>query len=250
MFQLNFTSTCLSARLNDMSFLERLISVGVAGLLCWGCASEPDEALQIFTLDYTFGNGLNGWTAEFTDYPVGKTEEEDTIYRWKTELAPGPGSLKSQNSLLLSCENVNGDIFMFLKRRVDNLRPNTNYSLVFDISLATNATPGQAMILKAGGSPLEPKKVIENGHYTLNIDKGDSFDGGESLFSFGDVGGLSPSSTEFNMITKSNAYSYTPLVVRSNSKGEIWLIVGTDSMYTGTNDVYYSRINVIFSVGQ
>lgn len=231
-----------------MEFLKRLCVVGITVLLCWGCAADSDESLQIFTLDYDFSQGLEGWSAEFTDYPVGVTDMADTIYTWSVDLAPGPGSLQSQNSLLLSCENVNGDIFMFLKKKVENLRPSTNYALVFDISMATNATPGQALILKAGGSGLEPKKVIEDNYYTLNIDKGDNISPGESLFSFGDVGGGSPTPAEFNLVSKSNAYSYAPLVVRSNSKGEIWLVVGTDSMYRGTNNVYYSRINVVFSV--
>ena len=232
-----------------MRFLKCLWIIGVVGLLSWGCAADSDESLQIFTLDYNFDNGLEGWSAEFTDYPVGETDQSDTIYQWGVDLIPGPGSLQNQNSLLLTCENVNGDIFMFLKRKVENLRPNTNYALVFDISMATNATPGQTLILKAGGSALEPKKVIDNGYYSLNIDKGNNVDAGETLFSFGDIGGGSPSAAEYNMVTKSNAYSYTPFLVRSNSKGEIWLVVGTDSMYSGTNNVYYSRINVVFSVG-
>ncbi len=231
-----------------MNFLKRLCVVGIIGLLGWGCAADSDESLQIFTHDFNFSHGFDGWTAEFTDYPVGETEKADTIYRWNVELVPGPGSLQSQNSLLLSCENVNGDVFMFLKKKVENLRPNTNYALVFDISMATNATPGQALVLKAGGSGLEPKKVIEDNFYTLNIDKGDNLDPGETLFNFGDIGGGSASPAEFNQVSKSNAYSYAPMVVSTNSRGELWLVVGTDSMYEGTNNVYYSRISVVFSV--
>lgn len=231
-----------------MRFLKGFTLFLLAGLMVGGCADDSRESLQIFTLDYNFTNGVNGWAAGFTDYPVGETEQSDTIYQWMAELVPGPGTLSTQNTFLLSCNNVNSDVFMFIKRRVENLRPNTNYAIVFDITLATNATAGQTVILKAGGSELEPKKVIENGYYSLNIDKGDNLNGGETLFSFGDVGGGSPSPEEYNLVSRSNSYSYAPLVVRSNSKGEIWLVVGTDSLYEGTNNVYYSHISVVFSV--
>lgn len=214
----------------------------------FGCAADSDESLQIFSLEYDFSHGLDDWTAGFTGYPVGETIESDSIYQWEAEYTTVPGSLDGALAVKLSCNNLDGDIFMFLKKKIENLRPNTNYTLVFDISLATNATTGQGLILKAGGSEIEPKKVIENGYYSLNIDKGEGLSSGENLYSFGDVGGVSYSSSYYVPVTRGNANSYQPLLVKSNSKGEIWLIVGTESQYVGMTTVFYSKVTVIFSV--
>jgi hypothetical protein len=219
--------------------------VALLCLSCFQCTDLDDsEGLEIISLSYDFNNGLQGWTADFTDYPVGETLLSDTIYRWTAETAPSPKD--GSNSIKLSCENPYGDIFMFIKRKVSALRPNTTYTVVYDIELASNITSGQGLVLKAGGSELEPKKVIENDYYTLNLDKGDDFSSGENLIAFGDIG-LSTEAS-YAVVNRGNANSYSPLIVRSNSKGELWLIVGTESLYSGTNYVYYTRLNVILSV--
>ncbi len=210
------------------------------------CSEGADDSFEIFIRDFDFAQGLDDWTAEFTEYPLGETPESDSVYKWSASLSTLPGS--GRPAVLLTCENLNGDIFMFLKKKISGLRPDTNYSIVFDISLATNSVTGQALVLKAGASELEPKKVIENGYYLLNIDKGQDYTSGENLQSFGDIGGLAPSSQEFVTVTKGNASTNQPILATTNSKGELWLVAGTDCMYTGTNSVFFSRISVVFSV--
>jgi hypothetical protein len=53
-------------------------------------------------------------------------------------------------------------------------------------------------------------------------------------------------SQDYALITRNNAGN-APFIARSNSKGEIWLIIGTDSGFEGTTTLYYTRINVVFS---
>jgi len=211
-------------------------------LLLGGCAEGEDEALEILAHTYDFNQNVSGWVAEFTDYPVNEDPKADTVYRWRAEYVDSPMSNGSK-ALLLSCNNLNGDIFMFVKKKIENLKPNTNYRLVYEISFSSNLDAGAGVTLKAGGSELEPKKIIENGYYTFNLDKGYATDSGENLASFGDAG-----SASLGMVTKGNTNAYSPLIVRSNSKGEIWLVVGTDSLVEGINSIYYSKINVILSV--
>lgn len=218
----------------------------VLAFVLGSCAESADDSFQIFIQEFDFSQGLEGWAAEFTEYPLGETPESDSIYKWSASISQVPGS--NRPAILLSCENLNGDIFMFLKRKVTDLKPNTNYSIVFEITMATNSVAGQPLILKAGASELEPKKVIENGYYQLNIDKGEDFASGENLYSFGDVGGVAPSSDAYIPVSRGNASVNQPILATTNSKGELWLIVGTDCMYTGFNSVYYSRISVVYSV--
>jgi hypothetical protein len=49
------------------------------------------------------------------------------------------------------------------------------------------------------------------------------------------------------LITRTNADSYVPFVATSNNAGELWLIVGTDSGYTGITTIYYTNVSVVFS---
>lgn len=214
----------------------------ISFLIMSGCEDKEEDALEIMAHTYDFNENITGWTPEFTDYPVNQDPLADSVYRWKAEFANSPSNDGSK-ALLLTCNNLSGDIFMFLKRKIDHLKPNTNYRLVYEISFSSNITAGSGITLKAGGSELEPKKIIENGYYTLNLDKGYDTDSGENLASFGDAGAATT-----GMITKGNTNAYYPLVVKSNSKGEIWLVVGTDSLVQGINSIYYSKINVILSV--
>ncbi len=219
---------------------------GVLVLVFASCTVSPDDSFEIFIQEFDFSGGPEGWSAEFTEYPLGETPESDSVYKWSASLSPLPGS--GRPAILLTCDNLSGDIFMFLKRKITDLRPNTNYSIVYEISLATNSIAGQALVLKAGASDLEPRKVIENGYYSLNIDKGEDFASGENLHSFGDIGGISPSSDSYVTVSKGNASLNQPILATTNSKGELWLIVGTDCMYTGLSSVYFARISVVFSV--
>ena len=207
-----------------------------------GCAKEEEDALEIMAHSYDFNESIGEWAPEFTDYPVSQDTDADTVYRWKAEYVNLPSNNRSK-ALMLSCNNLSGDVFMFLKKKIDHLKPNTNYRLVYEISFSSNIIAGSGLTLKAGGSELEPKKIIEDNYYTLNLDKGYDTNSGENLASLGDAG-----ATTAELMTKGNTNAYQPLVVRSNSKGEIWLVVGTDSLVQGINSVYYSKINVILSV--
>ncbi len=211
-------------------------------------ADEPD-GIEIFSMDFNFSGGLEGWTSDFTDYPVSENPLADSIYQWEAGHTTSAPSSISGNAYMLSCNNVSGDIFMFIKKKISGLRPNTNYNVVFEVRLVSNALAGQGIILKGGASELEPKKVIENGYYVLNIDKGSDTTSGENAISFGDIGVANPL-TDYNTTTKGNSNSYTPFISRTNSRGELWLVVGTDSLFEGMTTVYFTNINLVFSVSE
>jgi hypothetical protein len=81
--------------------------------------------------------------------------------------------------------------------------------------------------------------------YVMNIDKGLADESGNDMVTVGNI--QSPSGTG-TPTTKSNSnYTDFPFRVKSNSKGEIWLIVGTDSGSTGLTTLYYSKVYVTLS---
>ena len=75
----------------------------------------------------------------------------------------------------------------------------------------------------------------------LNIDKGNQSVGGKDMIPIGNVG-VSDTTTRYTLIRRANS---TPLVKSTNSLGELWLIVGTDSGFEGLTDIYYGSIKVL-----
>ncbi len=218
-----------------------------------GCADLGDDLrFQIFSDASDFGVGLEGWTGDFADYPIGA--DDSTFYELQFEYTDRPANLGvSQKAILLSGNNHSDDLFMFIKKKIVGLQPNTEYTLSFEVELASNAekntsgiggAPGESVYLKAGASGIEPNKIVDGNFYRLNIDKGNQSTGGNDMSV---IGNIAVESSDYSLINKSNSSPYNQFKARSNSFGELWLIVGTDSGFEGITSVYYTKINVVFS---
>ena len=93
--------------------------------------------------------------------------------------------------------NRSDDLFMFLKKRVDGLRPDTAYEISVSIDLATNVSagligiggsPGESVFVKAGASTAEPVPLEDGkGYLRMNIDKGNQSRGGEAMAVLGNI---------------------------------------------------------------
>lgn len=224
-----------------------------------GCdLSGDDNGIFVFSESFDFSHSQNNWTADFTDYPSGT--DDSAFYELRFAYTDRPENLGThKKSMMLSGCNHSDDLFMFLKRKMTNLTPNTDYAIVFEVELASNApkgavgiggAPGEGVYLKAGASSTEPKKVIEGNQYTLNINKGNQSTPGENTVVLGDIA-VDYETKEYTLITRTNAsVNSSPFVAKSNSKGELWLMVGTDSGFEGNTAVYYTKINVVLSTSQ
>lgn len=199
---------------------------------------------------FTFKNGTEGWIAGFADLPDGPDVEDE--YELKFEHTGLPHPLNSdKKSLMLSGNNHSDDLFMFLKRKVDGLKPGTQYHVRIEVELATNAptqgigvggSPGENVFVKAGASTIEPDVVLEasSNHLRMNIDKGNQGFGGENMVIIGDLAN-GKDKEEYTLKTMKMSQ---PIRIMSNEHGELWIIVGTDSGFEGTSTVYYSKIKV------
>ena len=230
--------------------------VGLLMLVVFGCdLSEDDNGFLVFSKSFDFSISQDEWQVDFTDFPSGPNDS--SYYELKFAYTDRPSNLgENQKSIMISGNNYSDDLFMFMKKKLTGLNPNTDYALVFEIELASNApkgivtaggAPGDSVYLKAGATGTEPKKVIEGNQYTLNIDKGYESDPGENTVVLGNIAS-SYGAEEYSLITRNSASgNNSPLIAKSNSKGEMWLIVGTDSSFEGITTVYYTRVNVVFS---
>jgi hypothetical protein len=223
-------------------------------LFCSCSLSDDSPEIAVFSVAFDFNKSQAGWEADFTDLPP--SDSDSSFYELRAEYTNLPSNLGAGKAMMLSGNNHSDDLFMFIKRKITGLHPNTSYTLVFEVELASNApmgsvgiggSPGESVYLKAGASAIEPKKVIDTDRYVLNVDKGNQSASGSNAIVLGDIA-VPSSSGEYALINRSNATTTgQPLIAQSNSAGELWLFVGTDSGFEGVTTVYYTKINVLFS---
>ncbi len=217
--------------------------------------SDEAPSISVFTASFDFNESQDGWEADFTDLP--STLDDTSFYQLRYEYTDLPSNLGDRKSFMLSGNNHSDDLFMFIKRKITGLIPNTSYNLVFEVELASNAaagsvgiggSPGESVFLKAGASEIEPRKIAESNKYVLNIDKGNQSTPGDNAIVLGNIS-VPSASTDYVLISRNNTSSegHQPFIAQSNDAGEIWLVVGTDSGFEGVTTVYYTKINVVFS---
>ena len=222
-----------------------LLSASIALISCGKNEVILDDAINFFEFD--FSKDAEGWVGDFADYPSG----EEAFYELKAEYAALPAPLDGNNgALMLSGNNHSDDLFMFIKKKLTGLVPNKNYSVTFDIEIASNAannsggiggSPGSSVFIKAGATNIEPKRELAGeGYYRMNIDKGNQAQSGSEMKVIDD---FSNGTDEFEYQLKS-LDDQTTFQVQADSDGVLWLIVGTDSGFEGKTTIYYSGIKV------
>lgn len=228
------------------------IAIFVCLIACSADLSEDGFYILNYWID--FNDSEDGWTGDFADYPA--TAYDSAEYELKVQHASLPSYLSTnQKAILLSGNNYCNDLFMFIKKKIDGLRPSTEYTIVFSVELASNAPtgtidggmPGERVFLKAGAVSTEPRKVIDGDYYRMNIEKGNAGDQGEDMKVIGNIA-VESTTDAYTFITRTNSSANQPMIVRSNSKGELWLIIGTDSDYEGFTSIYYTGVNVVLSI--
>ena len=225
-----------------------MIAALMGSLLTISACQQESTSLQPGLLYQSdFQNNADGWVIGISDYGV----DQRDIMEFESAHTGLPAPLDAtRKSLMISSMNRSDDAFMFLKKKVVGLEPNKEYSLLFEIELAskypTNSigiggSPGGSVFLKAGASTVEPVSGLRNGFYSINIDKGDQSNDGKEAILLGNIG-TGDDANEYKLITRSNMNK--PFVAHANPQGALWLIIGTDSGFEGLTTLYYSKINV------
>lgn len=211
----------------------------------------PEQEVKVYSFSYLFADSVSGWKADFADYPLDSTGYQ---LHFKHDTLPyNINSDSSRYSLKLSGTNIGGNgLFMFVKRRISGLRPNTSYEVLLNVRLASkdpissnglDDTSGELVYLKIGALTEEPEKLLIGDYYTINLDKGEGSDGGENMEVAGNIG-VGTTTTKYTIITRNNSSS---VLATSDEEGSIWLIVGTDSRYSGRTVVYYTQIDAFLN---
>lgn len=206
---------------------------------------------------FDFRNGALGWQGGFADYPPGT---DNGFYELKSEIRPLPAELSVNGTgFFVQGNNHSDDLFMFLKRRLDSIDgivAGQAYQVTYTIVFASNAqsgcfgvggSPGDSVVLGAGASPAEPQALLtassgpsDFAFLRMNVEK----NGGIAASGIGTIANgqpCNPSSSPYISVQRTHQH-ISP--VNANARGELWLIVGTDSGFEGRTALYYQQINV------
>jgi hypothetical protein len=225
--------------------------VGLAAAACGGGPTQPRGSL-IVTFD--FAAGPLGWSAGFADYPAG----QESFYELTQTVAPLPPPLApGRSAWFLSGNNHSDDLFMFLARRLDGLRPAAVYRASFTVEIATDVprgcggvggAPGESVFLKAGASGVEPRVAADAfGWLRLTVDKGNQATGGANAVVLGTIENTTSCEDGIRR-WELKALESAPraLTVTADGSGAVWLLVGTDSGFESTTSIFYTRVGAAF----
>ncbi|MCY6356529.1 hypothetical protein [Clostridium sp. ZS2-4] len=205
---------------------------------------------------FKFTENNEGWTGDFSDLPI----NNEDFYELKFKHANIPIEGKNDKGLLLQGNNHSDDLFMYITRKFDKnigLIPNTTYKIDLSFDIATNVpgetmgiggSPGSSVYVKAGVVNVEPTSQAKNGYLRMNIDKANQYQSGKNMIVLGDIAKIC--SENKNSIDESFQYKHftASFEITTNKNGEAWIIIGTDSGFEGLTELYYTNINVLFSI--
>jgi hypothetical protein len=216
----------------------------------FGCDSDDDDKNLVLekTITSDFEKSADEWTGDFSEYSTA-TDTASLELRFRRATLPAPLDTKTYG-LMLQGHNRSDDMFMYLKKKVTGLKPNTPYNVIFEVDLGTKyssggfgagGSGGGSVFLKAGASAIEPAKKLVDGFYTFNLDKGTQSQEGKDFIILGNVANGLETDT-YALVKRDNLAK--PVTVTSDASGALWVCLGTDSGFEGLTQLYYDKIKV------
>jgi hypothetical protein len=230
-----------------------MVAVAVSTMLV-ACGDSTGLADNSYDIDFDFTNGIQGWVAGFSDYPVGKEME----WGLSSSLAALPAPLDvTRKGILLTGTNYSDDLFMYITQGVIGLVPNATYSARFRVMLATNAprncagiggAPGESVVLKVGGTSVLPARVVDSQqYYRASFDHGSQLANGREAATVGNLANSNTNCSVPRYELKEFDSGNAGITISSDASGRLWLVVGVDSGFEGTTTVYITSVSVQLS---
>lgn len=210
------------------------------------CEKDENEG-ALFEFKYDFATSPNGWTGDFADYPV--DEEDFYELHFSHDTLPAPLD-KKRKALRLDGNNHSDDLFLFTKKKLTGLAPNTEYTVGFEFEMASNfpmnsvgigGGPGSATYIKAGANAIEPKKVAKGNFYELNLKKGNQAQSGEDAVGLGTLG-ITGNDFVYQLIKRNN--DGQTFQVKTDGEGNLWVFLGVDSGFEGVHQFYITKATI------
>lgn len=230
--------------------MKKILLFTVASIFLFSFVAGCSSPLSTDTsAKFDFNQNDGGFTAIFADYP--DLQDVENFYELKHSYGevPIPNAGKG---IFISGNNHSADLFMGYVKKLDGFKPGESYHFNVCFKLATDVesdqfgvggSPGESVTVKCGIVPVEPKATKESGYFRMNIDTGVQNNSGKDMTVVGDM-----SKTENN---RPGEYAFKAFTaefhVTANDKGEVYLIIGTDSGFEATTSYYLDDISVAWA---
>ena len=213
---------------------------------------------QIGRWEFDFASSDHGFVADFADYP--SRDFDPALYDFVADWRARPANLGGAPALFIGGSNRSDDLFMFWKKRITGLPPNTAVRLTMEIEFASKyaegligigGAPGESVIAKAGAVPFEPQAVIDpqsDNWWRMNLDKGNQSVGGADMTVVGHVG--KPDDGTENYAPLVHGQHGAAMTATTAADGSLWLVFGTDSGFEARSELYYTRLSIWIDTAQ
>ena len=196
--------------------------------------------------EFDFSSGDQGFTSDFADLPAGYDPE---FYNLVADHRNLPAEIGVGKGLFISGINHSDDLWMFWKKKLTGLQPNTEYQVVLDIEMASNVAPGlvgvggapgESVYVKAGVSQAEPLVAPDSeGQLRLTVDKGNQSTSGSAAAVLGNVAKENDNSEQYAILHRNNRSIQQSAT--TSADGSLWIFFGTDSGFESTTALYYTH---------
>lgn len=227
--------------------LYLLVMLGSLVLPLLSCNDEEVSDPKTTIVKVTdFNQGADEWKAVYAEFP-----KKDTVFyelEYGIKALPSPLD-QSKKGFMLSGNNHSDALQMYVSKQLTGLSPNTNYSVETEVDLASQYPSGSVGI---GGSPGNAVHLVSKFStlgYTLVPGENEQDNVKLVLNNQGsvleqDLGDVSIPSEQYVYQLINRKKSSASQVVKSDSNGKLWAIVGTWSGFEGITTLYYTRIKV------
>ena len=216
-------------------------------LACSSSAPTMHDAVEERRFDFA-GGALPGWAFGIADFSDG-TQPANVVT--SVQLAPSPFS---GHALLLAGTNRSDDLMVYAKTRLTGLRPLQQYRVTGSVSVLTDVpsgcigvggAPGESVWVVMAAAAEEPATVLQGGEYRLNLPRGNQGTSGPAGIVLGNlantVADCGPRRWERKSLSGGAEQS---IVVSADREGRMWVVVGMDSGFEATSQVFIQRFDL------
>jgi len=202
--------------------------------------------------EFDFSSSDQGFASGFTDLPA---SYDPALYNLVADHRNLPAELGSGKGLFISGANRSADLWMFWKKQLTGLQPNTEYQVVLDVEMASNVAPGlvgvggapgESVYVKVGVSQAEPLVTEDaQGQLRLTVDKGNQSTSGSAAAVLGNVAKENDDSEQYAILHRNNRSVQQSGT--TSADGSLWIFFGTDSGFEGTTSLYYTHAAAVLA---
>lgn len=221
--------------------LATVMAIALLSACGGGESPSSSERSPSLLFSINFDTNVTDWRYGYSDYSPDH-DPGDVVVQPRSAPQPFTGF-----GLYSFGTNLSDDLFIYAKKQFSGFKPNTSYALKFDVTFLTNAPTGcagvgggggDAVVLKAGASAVEPITVWRGDSYRMNVDIGRQMVAGKDAVILGTIAGTNSECAKLFYESKTLA-STASITATSDSNGSLWILFGTDSGFEYASHIYY-----------